>query len=286
MSTLPDAAPDSTAARVALWRALHVQIDAPPHVLEDTVGLQLLAPPSDWQQRGDMDPQFTRPFRASIVARARFIEDLVIEHAAQGLNQYVILGAGLDSFAQRRPDVASRMTVFEVDPPNPQAWKRQRLVELDFGIPDWLRFVPVDFEARESWQDALVAAGFDTSKPAVVVSTGVSMYLTKEANAATLRQVASLAPGSMFAMTFLLPLEMAAPEVRPGLEMAEKGARASGTPFISFFTPPDMLALARENGFRDAQHISADTLTQRYFAGRADGLRPPANAEELLIATV
>ncbi|WP_426399221.1 class I SAM-dependent methyltransferase [Ralstonia sp. R-29] len=286
MSTLPDAAPDSTAARVALWRALHVQIDAPPHVLEDTVGLQLLAPPSDWQQRGDMDPQFTRPFRASIVARARFIEDLVIEHAARGLSQYVILGAGLDSFAQRRPDVASRMTVFEVDPPNPQAWKRQRLVELDFGIPDWLRFVPVDFEARESWQDALVAAGFDTSKPAVVVSTGVSMYLTKEANAATLRQVASLAPGSMFAMTFLLPLEMAAPEVRPGLEMAEKGARASGTPFISFFTPPDMLALARENGFRDAQHISADTLTQRYFAGRADGLRPLANAEELLIATV
>ncbi|MEW1780756.1 class I SAM-dependent methyltransferase [Arthrobacter sp. NPDC080086] len=286
MKTTPDAAPDSTAARVALWRALHVQIDAPPHVLEDTVGLQLLAPPADWQQRDDMDPQFTRPFRASIVARARFIEDLVIEHAAQGLSQYVILGAGLDSFAQRRPDVASRMTVFEVDPPNPQAWKRQRLAELGFGTPDWLRFVPVDFEARASWQDALVAAGFDTSKPAVVVSTGVSMYLTKEANAATLRQVASLAPGSMFAMTFLLPLEMAAPEVRPGLEMAEKGARASGTPFISFFTPPEMLALARENGFRDAQHISADTLTQRYFAGRADGLRPPANAEELLIATV
>jgi len=286
MKTTPDAAPDSTAARVALWRALHVQIDAPPHVLEDTVGLQLLAPPADWQQRGDMDPQFTRPFRASIVARARFIEDLVIEHAAQGLSQYVILGAGLDSFAQRRPDVASRMIVFEVDPPNPQAWKRQRLAELGFGTPDWLRFVPVDFEARASWQDALVAAGFDTSKPAVVVSTGVSMYLTKEANAATLRQVASLAPGSMFAMTFLLPLEMAAPEVRPGLEMAEKGARASGTPFISFFTPPEMLALARENGFRDARHISADTLTQRYFAGRTDGLRPPANAEELLIATV
>ncbi|WP_439893005.1 class I SAM-dependent methyltransferase (plasmid) [Ralstonia sp. 25C] len=286
MNTTPDAAPDSTAARVALWRALHVQVDAPPHVLEDTIGLQLLAPPADWQQRGDMDPRFTRPFRASIVARARFIEDLVIEQAAQGLSQYVILGAGLDSFAQRRPDVASRMTVFEVDPPTPQAWKRQRLAELDLGIPDWLRFVPVDFEARESWQDALVAAGFDTGKPAVVVSTGVSMYLTKEANAATLRQVASLAPGSMFAMTFLLPLEMAAPEVRPGLEMAEKGARASGTPFISFFTPPDMLALARENGFRDAQHISADALTQRYFAGRADGLRPPANAEELLIATV
>lgn len=281
------ASPDSTAARVALWRALHMHSDAPPHVLEDAVGLKLLAPEPGWQRRGDMDPQFTRPFRASIVARARFIEDLVIEQAGRGLlSQYVILGAGLDSFAQRRPDVASRMTVFEVDQPGPQAWKRQRLQALGFGIPRWLRFVPVDFEARESWQDALVAAGFDTRRPAIVVSTGVSMYLSKEANAATLRQVASLAPGSMLAMTFLLPLEMADPDVRPGLEMAEKGARASGTPFISFFTPPEMLALARENGFRDAQHISADTLTERYFSGRTDGLRPPRNAEELLLATV
>ena len=280
------ASPDSTAARVALWRALHMHSDAPPHVLEDAVGLKLLAPEPGWQRRGDMDPQFTRPFRASIVARARFIEDLVIEQAGRGLSQYVILGAGLDSFAQRRPDVASRMTVFEVDQPGPQAWKRQRLQALGFGIPRWLRFVPVDFEARESWQDALGAAGFDTRRPAIVASTGVSMYLSKEANAATLRQVASMAPGSMLAMTFLLPLEMADPDVRPGLEMAEKGARASGTPFISFFTPPEMLALARENGFRDAQHISADTLTERYFSGRTDGLRPPRNAEELLLATV
>ena len=278
--------PDSTAARVALWRAQHLEIDAPPHVLEDRIGLTLLAPDPGWQQRGDMDPQFTRPFRASIVARARFIEDLVIEQAGLGLRQYVILGAGLDSFAQRRPDVASRMTVFEVDQPTPQAWKRQRLTALGFGLPDWLRFVPVDFEARESWRDALVAAGFDTSQPAIVVSTGVSMYLTKEANAATLRQVAGLAPGSMLAMTFLLPLEMAAAEVRPGLEMAEKGARASGTPFLSFFTPPEMLALARENGFGDARHISATELTRRYFSDRADGLRPPSNAEELLVATV
>ncbi|CAJ0721673.1 MULTISPECIES: class I SAM-dependent methyltransferase [Ralstonia] len=286
MNDLQTASPDSTAARVALWRALHVHSDAPPHVLEDEVGLKLLAPEPGWQQRGDMNPQFTRPFRASIVARARFIEDLVIEHAGRGLSQYVILGAGLDSFAQRRPDVASRMTVFEVDQPGPQAWKRQRLADVGLGVPDWLRFVPVDFEARESWQDALVAAGFDASRPAIVVSTGVSMYLSKEANAATLRQVASLAPGSMLAMTFLLPLEMADPDVRPGLEMAEKGARASGTPFISFFTPPEMLALARENGFRDAQHISADMLTERYFLGRTDGLRPPRNAEELLLATV
>jgi O-methyltransferase involved in polyketide biosynthesis len=130
-----------------------------------------------------------------------------------------------------------------------------------------------------------VAAGFDESKPAIVVSTGVSMYLTKEANAATLRQVAGLARGSTLAMTFLLPLELSDPEVRPGLEMAEKGARASGTPFLSFFTPKEILALAHETGFGEARHVSAADLTQRYFAGRTDGFRPPSNAEELLVAT-
>ena len=280
-----DIAPDSTAARVAMWRALHVEADAPPHVLEDRVGLQLLAPEDGWRERGDMDPQFTRPFRASIVARARFIEDLVVEQAGRGLSQYVILGAGLDSFAQRRPEIASRMRVFEIDPPRPQAWKRQRLIELGFGVPEWLRFVPVDFEAGDSWRDGLAAAGFDQQQPAIVVSTGVSMYLTREANAATLRQVAAFAPGSTFAMTFLLPLEMADPEVRPGLEMAEKGAHASGTPFISFFTPQEIQAMALEAGFKDAKHVSAADLTERYFAHRTDGLRPPHNAEELLVAS-
>ncbi len=111
------------------------------------------------------------------------------------------------------------------------------------------------------------------------------MYLTRDANAATLRQVAALAPGSTLAMSFLLPLELADPEVRPGLELAEKGARASGTPFISFFTPTEMLTLAREAGFREVQHVSAATLTQRYIAGRIDGLRPPNHSEELLVAS-
>ncbi|PRE09482.1 class I SAM-dependent methyltransferase [Burkholderia multivorans] len=286
MNDTVDEGPDSTAARVALWRALHVECDAPPHVLADEVGLQLLAPGPDWQQRGDMDPPFTRPFRASIVARARFIEDLVVEQAARGASQYVILGAGLDSFVQRRPDMAARVTVYEVDRPGPQAWKRRRLNELGFGVPDWLRFVPVDFEAGRSWRDALVDAGFDPGKPAVVVSTGVSMYLTREANAATLREVATLARGTTFAMTFLMPLQHADPDVRPGLEMADKGARASGTPFVSFFMPADIRALALEAGFSTAGHVSAADLTRRYFAGRADGLRPPNNAEELLVATV
>ncbi|HJT24455.1 MAG TPA: class I SAM-dependent methyltransferase, partial [bacterium] len=193
---MPDpsiAAPDSTAVRVALWRALHVQVDPPPHIIQDEIGLQLAAPDKGWRNRPDMNPQFTRPFRASIVARARFIEDLVEEQAGHGVGQYVLLGAGLDSFAQRRTEAASKLKVFEADRPGPQAWKKQRLVELGFGIPEWLRFVPVDFEAGENWLEKLKIAGFDVKRPAVVASTGVSMYLTKEAVAATLRQAATMA---------------------------------------------------------------------------------------------
>lgn len=279
------ASPDSTAVRVALWRALHVQVDPPPHVLEDEIGLRLAGPEEGWRRRPDMDPEGTKLFRASIVARARFIEDLVLEHVGRGVDQYVILGAGLDTFAQRRPEIACRLTVFEVDRPVPQAWKRGRLIELGFGIPSFLRLIAVDFESGDAWWGRLAAAGFDFGRPAVVAGAGVSMYLTQDATAATLRQVAALAPGSTFAMTFLLPLELADPEARPGLLRAEKGARASGTPFISFFTPQQMLALARDAGFQEVRHVSADTLAQRYFVDRTDGLRPPRNSEELLVAT-
>lgn len=278
------AAPDGTAVRVALWRAMHVQVDPPPHVLEDEIGLKLAGPGEGWRRRGDMDPRGTSRYRAGVVVRARFIEDLVAEQAGHGVAQYVLLGAGLDTFAQRRPEIAARLRVFEVDQPGPQAWKRRRLTELGYGVPDWLRLVPVDFEAGESWWERLPAAGFDTGRPAVVASTGVSMYLTKEANVATLRQLASLAPGSTLAMTFMPPLEFVDAEERPGRRAAEEGARASGTPFISFFAPPEMLTLARDAGFKDTRHVPAAMLNQRYFAGRTDGLRT-SSGEELLVAT-
>lgn len=277
--------PDSTAVRVALWRAMHVLVDPPPHVFVDEIGLQLAAPDEGWRDRPDMDPTGTSGFRAAIVARARFIEDLVAEQAGRGVVQYVVLGAGLDTFAQRRTEIASRMRVFEVDQPSPQAWKRQRLTDVGFGVPEWLRLVPVDFEANESWSERLVAAGFDPGRPAVVVSTGVTMYLTKGATAATLRQLAGLAPGSTLAMTFLLPTDLVDVADRAGLQVSENGARASGTPFVSFYTPQEMLALARESGFGSPGHVSGASLAERYFADRTDGLRP-SSGEDLLVATI
>jgi methyltransferase (TIGR00027 family) len=276
------ATPDSTAVRTALWRALHLEVDAPPHVLDDLIGLQLAAPDPDWRQRPDMN-EYARPgVRASIVARARFIEDLVIEQAGHDVGQYVLLGAGLDTFAQRRPEIASQITVFEVDQPEPQAWKRQRLGELGFGVPEWLRLVPVDFETN-SWWDGLLANGFDAEKPAVVGSLGVSMYLTRDATAATLRQSAALAAGSTLAMTFMQPVELVEPEEQVIHRAADAAARAAGTPFISYYAPDEILAMARDAGFKTARHVTAADYTQRYFADRTDGLRP-FTTEELLVA--
>lgn len=144
--------------------------------------------------------------------------------------------------------------------------------------------VPVDFELGQSWWEQLVAAGFDPNRPAVVASAGVTMYLTKEATATTLRQIAGLATGSTLAMTFLLPAELVDDADRTGLRMSENGAQASGTPFISFYTPQEMLALAREAGFTQVRHVSGSSLGERYFTGRSDELRPPSG-EDFVLAT-
>lgn len=276
--------PDSTAVRVALWRALHLRVDSAPYVFEDEVGLRLAAPDEGWRGRPDMDPHGTRGFRAAIVARARFIEDLVAGQVGDGVTQCVILGAGLDTFAQRRPELASRTRVFEIDQPGTQVWKRRRLVELGYRIPDWLRLVPVDFEAGGDWWARLTEAGFDPGRPAVVVCVGVTMYLTKEATTDTLRRLAGLAPGSTLAMTFMLPADLIDAADRPTLEATKPRAQASGTPFISFYTPGEMLELAREAGFQGAQHVPGTALAARYFADRADALRP-SSGEDLLVAT-
>jgi methyltransferase (TIGR00027 family) len=273
-------APDSSAVRTALWRAMHVQLDDPPHLIEDEIGLALAAPGEGWRERPDMHPQGTRAYRAAIVARTRFVEDLVIE---EGITQYILLGAGLDTFVQRHPELVTRVVVFEIDQPGPQAWKRQRLEALGYGVAESLRLIPVDFEADDDWWGALLDEGLDTQARALVSSSGVSMYITKAATAATLRRLAQLTPGSMVFMTFMLPFELLDEADRPGLEAAARGAQASGTPWLSFYTPEEMMAVARDAGFVDARIVSTADLADRYLSGRTDGLSA-ASGEGILLA--
>lgn len=274
--------PDSSAVRTALWRALHVELDAPPHLLDDRIGLRLVDPPAGWRDRGDVHPTGTAPYRAAIVARTRFVEDLLVEEA---IGQYVLLGAGLDTFALRHTDLLGSVDVFEVDRQGPQVWKERRLHELGLGVPDGLHLVPVDFESDDDWWSALRRAGFDVGERALVSSSGVSMYITKDATTATLRNLAGMAPGSIVAMTFMVPFELVGPADRPGLEGAARGAAASGTPWISFYEPDEIVAVARSAGFGDARWVPTEELAGRYLSGRTDGLRA-AEGEAVLLARV
>jgi methyltransferase (TIGR00027 family) len=274
--------PDNTAIRTALWRGLHVQVDAKPHILEDEIGLKFVAPPGNWQERPDM--KFTKRLRASVVARARFIEDLVIEESKKGIDQYIILVSGLDTFAQRNKDVTHNLHIYELDQRNTLAWKEKRLIELGFGIPNYLHFVPVNFEAS-SWWEELSKTIFNFKKPTVVACTGVSLYLTSKAIADTLRQIATLAPGSKLAMTFYLPMDLLEEEDKPMQKIAEKGARETGTPMISFFTVNDIQTLAKKAGFRNFNTISTKEITRLYFSNRSDSLLP-ASGEIILSATI
>lgn len=271
--------PDSTAVRTALWRALHVLVDEPPHVFTDVVGLQVAGVGDGWRDRPDMDPRRTCTSRASIVARARAAEDLVSE---SGVRQYVVLGAGLDTFAQRHHGV---VRVFEVDAPTTQAWKRERLTELGLLESTRLTLVPVDFEAGESWFDEAVAAGLDLTLPTVVSMLGVTMYLTREAIGATLRQVNSLGAGSRVLFSYSRPIEMLPEAIRPILEVAARGAAASGHPWLSLLSPDEAAGLARDAALNDVRVVTSTDLHDRYFAGRRDGLSP-TGGEDLIVATV
>src|SRR5699024_9266366 len=128
-----------------------------------------------------------------------------VEKSTETFNQYVILGAGLDTFAQRRSDMMTKVQLFEVDRAETQAWKRERLLELGYTIPESLHFVPIDFEGNVSLINELEAYGFDRKRPALFAATGVSQYITKGAICSLLQQVARLPAGATMAMTFLLP---------------------------------------------------------------------------------
>jgi methyltransferase (TIGR00027 family) len=290
--------PDVMAVTTALWRASHLRLDAPPHVLEDEIGLRLvrdtdtlavfLGPgptggPDAWLGHPFMGEKFRR-WRASMVARARLAEDIVEEQVDRGCDQYVILGAGLDSFALRRVDLVRHLRVFEVDEPATQAWKRRRLNELGFAQPPTLFFVPVDFE-RQTWVAEIVNTGFDRLRPAVVSSIGVTQYLSVDAIQAMLGDVVGLAPGSVCVCSFVLPGHLIEPDEQEMRAETEARAAASGHPWLSSLPPEAICRLAEGAGFADVRLVTADDLAGRYFVGRVDGLRPSSQNAYLIASS-
>jgi methyltransferase (TIGR00027 family) len=272
--------PDNTALRTALWRALHVLTDDKPYIIEDKIGFDLIKPEQGWQERPDM--KFTKSLRASILARARFIEDIAKEQIAKGVKQYVLLGAGLDSFAQRNKAISYQIDIYEIDQPDTLTWKEEKLIENGYKIPNNLHFVSVNFETS-SWLEELTKNGFDIKQTTFVSCTGVTIYLTKDAITDTLKKLTSLASGSTIAMSFYLPLEQLDGEDKNLMEMSIKGAAASGTFFVSFFTFEEIIKLAESIGLKEIQTVSTKDMKDRYFKNRADNL-VPANGEFFLVA--
>lgn len=277
--------PDQTAVRTALWRALHIQADPEPHILNDEVGLQLVDPADGWKNRPDMAPDFTRRVRLAIVTRSRFIEDLAINYFENGITQYILLGAGLDTFSQRRPNKLANLQIFEIDHPDTLAWKKQRLTELGYNIPSSLHFVSVDFENGDSWLESLKNAGFDSNKPAFIASTGVSMYLTKKAILDTLEQISNLPPKSKLVMTFMLPFHLISKVDQPLQQISIEGAKKSGTPFKSFFSPQEVIDMATNIKLKEIQIATYQDLENLYFIDRNDDLHP-ADGEIFLMADI
>jgi methyltransferase (TIGR00027 family) len=261
-----------TAVAVAAIRAAHLIRDGDPKVLRDTYALAL----TGWSESqalavADSAKAGLPSMYTTWICRGRYTEDRLVLARERGVRQYVVLGAGLDSFALRNANVLDDLVVYEVDDPPMQEWKRWRMAQLGLTPPPTLRFVPCDFETQ-NLPDALAASGFDTRARAFVSWLGVTQYLTSAAITETLRWAAGLADGSEILVAYLVP----SAEV--------DSARARGMPFDSFFLPEEMEAMLDGAGLR-VEHVALDDLDRRYFQDREDGLRNPTG-ERLAIGHV
>lgn len=285
--------PDPTAVLVAVWRAQHLRLDAPPHVLVDDVGIQLADTPDALEGLGvphDADgawrdlPVFagaaSRSYRGLMIARARMTEDLLLE---TGLEQLVILGAGLDSTAIRRTDLAGRLTVFEVEQPGPQRWKQRRLAELGIAVPPGLRFVPVDVESGEDWLDATLAAGLDPARPVFLATLGLTQYIGLGATMSLFERAATLARGTTMVMSFGVPDDLVDAGELDHFRSVLAVFEQRGCPWVARYLPTEFTALAAVGGFGEVDVVTPEDLTTRYFGGRDDGLRSHS-AEYFVVA--
>jgi methyltransferase (TIGR00027 family) len=279
VSTLPtnivrQGAPSRSAQRVATLRAVHQLLDE-PLVLSDPIALPLLGASTEAALRDDpfaLNDPMSRGLRGALVARSRFVEDELSRCVAAGVRQYLVMGAGLDTFAYRNPYRDEGLRVFEVDHPGTQRWKQQLLAEASIGVPTSLTFVPADFE-RDDLGNALRQAGFHADQAACVSWMGVTMYLTAEAVLATLRTVARFAVGSCLCFDYRVPVAMLNPVERAINEVMEQQIAALGEPWLSNFDPMQLQRQLLELGFSSAASATPDELNLRYFARRKDGLR-------------
>jgi methyltransferase (TIGR00027 family) len=215
--------------------------------------------------------------------RSRFTEDMVEQAADQGVEQYVILGAGLDSFAYRRTDLLDRLRVFEVDQPASQSWKRHQLAELGVSIPDNLVFAPVDFE-HQLLREGLQSAGFEFGRSAVFSWIGVTMYLTMDAIRDTLATIAQCLSGTRIALTYNQPSRVLDDYSARVTSRLSAIATEMGEPFVSLFVPQQIEELLRALGFGDVMHFGTTEARAAYFAPRADV--EIAGAQRIAVGTV
>ena len=268
-----EAQPSRTALRVALRRAAHQVHDARPLVFDDPLAVKILGPEFTEEIKRS-PPAEKRPFsaalRAFMVCRARFAEDVLAAGVLEDhVRQYVVLGAGLDTFAYRNPFVELR--VFEVDHPATQAWKRERLRSARIVVPESMQFVAVDFETMSLRQE-LLRAGFDFSVPAAVAWLGVVPYLTAEGFAATMRVLERMAPGSSVVFDYSQPREVLPAVEQQMLDSISARVAQAGEPFQLFFTPGQLAEEMEHYGWRVVEDLDGRGLNARYLAGRHDGL--------------
>ena len=260
-----------TAQRVAIRRAAHQLLDQ-PRVFDDPMALRIIGTDAAAELRSNPKEHhaFSRAFRAFMAARSRYAEDELARAVAQGVRQYVVLGAGLDTFAYRNPYPSLR--VFEVDHPATQAWKREQLQAAEIAVPVSMTFVPVDFE-RQTLEACLAHSGFDFNSPAFFSWLGVTPYLTREACMATLALTAKMPVGSGVVFDFAIDPALLNAGQRQALAALSERVAAAGEPFQLFFTPDELELELRQAGFQRFEQLDYDALNERYFKDRADGLK-------------
>ena len=273
-----------TAHAVALRRAAHQLLDD-PRVLDDPLALRIIGAEAAEELRSSPreNHSFSRAFRAFMAARSRYAEDQLAHAVARGVNQCVVLGAGLDTFACRNPHPC--LHVFEVDHPATQAWKRDQLQAAGIAIPPSLTFVPVDFE-RKILADELRQAGLRESEPAFFSWLGVTPYLTHAAFIATLSFIARMPVGSGVVFDFAIDRRLLNPGQRIAAEALSRRVAAAGEPFQLFLDPGDLQEELKGLGFRRTEILDREHLNARYFENRTDGLRVRGGLGHLMGAWV